>query len=66
MLLEMWLPPGKSLEKTLDIVDGLAQTWLRIVQDVDFDMFKGFQSEAELEDYFLNHQYQDNVTVIAG
>ncbi|XP_060584993.1 ATP-binding cassette sub-family A member 2-like [Ruditapes philippinarum] len=44
----------------------MACTWLNLVKDVDMNIFTGFSTEDELEYYFLNRQFQDNVTVVAG
>lgn len=50
----------------IQVLDGLSHGWLELVHNIDFNVFHGFQTEHELEHYFLNNQYHDNVTVIAG
>ena len=40
--------------------------WLSVFNDIDLDVFRGFSTERELETYFLNQQYHDNISVIAG
>lgn len=37
-----------------------------VFNDINLDVFRGFASEVELEAYFLNQQYHDNISVIAG
>ena len=47
-------------------MDRVACAWLSVFSGIDLDVFRGFSSEEELEDYFLNQQYHDNISVVAG
>jgi hypothetical protein len=55
-----------TLSQVFSFLDNIACAWLNLVKDVDMNFFTGFSSEDELEYYFLNRQFQDNVTVVAG
>nr|APD26542.1 ATP-binding cassette transporter subfamily A member 2 protein [Brachionus koreanus] len=62
-----------SRNKTLDIlmeqietIDSAACSWLSLVSGVNLNIFKGFNDEQDLVDYFLQQAYNDNVTVIAS
>ena len=49
-----------------DVMDRIACAWLSVFSGIDLDVFRGFSSEEQLEDYFLNQQYHDNISVVAG
>ncbi|XP_053380428.1 ATP-binding cassette sub-family A member 2-like isoform X1 [Mercenaria mercenaria] len=55
-----------TLSHVFAVLDSLSCAWLDLMKDVDLDIFTGFSTESELEYYFLNRQYHDNVTVLAG
>ncbi|KAL4218636.1 ATP-binding cassette sub- A member 2 [Mactra antiquata] len=55
-----------GLLEMVTVLDSLSQSWLDVMKDINFDIFHGFETEKELEHYFLNKQYHDNVTVVAG
>lgn len=55
-----------SVLNTVHMLDLLSCAWLEMTRNIDFDVFRGFGTEEELEYYFLNRQYHDNVTVLAG
>ncbi|KAH3795730.1 hypothetical protein DPMN_149289, partial [Dreissena polymorpha] len=52
--------------QTISQFDHASCTWMAIFGDVNMNVFRGFSTEVELEDYFLNKQFHDHVTVIAG
>ncbi|KAL3870668.1 hypothetical protein ACJMK2_038713 [Sinanodonta woodiana] len=51
---------------TVSILDRGARGWLSFVDGINLDVFKGFKTERELQDYFLKKQQANNVSVIAG
>lgn len=55
-----------QLDHALTVLDTLSCVWLSLMEDIDFNVFKGFRTERELENYFLTQQFHDNVTVLAG
>ena len=57
---------GDLLSPLYDTMDKLACAWLSVFNGINLDVFRGFSSEKELETYFLNQQYHDNNSVIAG
>nr|UOU03311.1 ATP-binding cassette subfamily A2 [Brachionus rubens] len=64
---------GKSTNSTtetlldqIDKIDSAACSWLSLMSGVNLNIFKGFNDEKDLVDYFLNQAYFDNVTVIAS
>ncbi|WAR31434.1 ABCA2-like protein [Mya arenaria] len=73
----LWKMTDNSTSAVVDVlvkhgqraVSGLGDLtclWLTGVGSVNLDLFRGFSSEADLENYFLTRQFRDNVTVIAG
>ena len=62
--------PDKTMQQDLlikiDMIDSAACSWLSLMSGVNLDLFKGFASEKDLVNYFLNNAYSDNATVIAS
>ncbi|CAF0720825.1 unnamed protein product, partial [Brachionus calyciflorus] len=56
----------KTLLSQIDIIDSAACSWLSLMSSVNLNLFKGFNDEKDLVEYFLNQAYFDNVTVIAS
>ncbi|XP_060596060.1 ATP-binding cassette sub-family A member 2-like isoform X2 [Ruditapes philippinarum] len=52
-----------TLSQVFSFLDNIACAWLNLV---NMNIFAGFSTEDELEYYFLNRQFQDNFTVVAG
>jgi len=52
--------------RQLDNVDQAACSWLALVAGINVNVFRGFATEADLVNYFLNDAYSNNVTVIAS
>ncbi|KAK3602190.1 hypothetical protein CHS0354_004706 [Potamilus streckersoni] len=50
----------------VSILDRGARGWLSFVDGINLDVFKGFKTERELQDYFLKKQQANNISVIAG
>lgn len=50
----------------LDLVDNAACGWLSLMKGININVFKGFATEGELVDYFLNDAYANNVQVLAS
>ncbi len=57
---------NQELVDKIEIIDSAACSWLTIMSGVNLDIFKGFANEHDLVDYFLNHAYSKNQTVIAS
>ena len=60
------VPSVKFFIDQLDVVDNAACSWLSLIKGIKLDIFKGFRTEEELVDYFLNQAYHDGVTVLAS
>nr|QUF59426.1 ATP-binding cassette transporter Abca2 [Brachionus angularis] len=54
------------LVEKVDMIDSAACSWLSLMSGVNLNVFKGFDNEEDLVNYFLNNAYFDNVTVIAS
>lgn len=50
----------------LDLVDNAACGWLSLMKGININVFKGFATEEELVNYFLNDAYANNVQVLAS
>ncbi|XP_052239441.1 ATP-binding cassette sub-family A member 2-like isoform X2 [Dreissena polymorpha] len=64
--LDLNIPEASVFLKEIDSVDNAACTWMTLMSGLNFDVFKGFASEWELVDFFLNEQYKQNVSAVAG
>ena len=60
------VPTVKFFIGQLDVIDNAACSWLSLIKGIKLDIFKGFHTEEELVDYFLNQAYHDGVTVLAS
>ena len=50
----------------LDVIDNAACGWLSLIKGIKLDIFRGFRTEEEVVEYFLNEAYNDGVTVLAS
>ena len=50
----------------LDEVDIAACSWLSLINGVNLNVFRGFASEEDAVDYFLDTAYGENVSVLAS
>jgi ATP-binding cassette subfamily A (ABC1) protein 2 len=57
---------NQVLINKIEAIDSADCSWLTIMSGVNLDIFKGFANEHDLVDYFLNHAYSKNQTVIAS
>jgi len=55
-----------ALLNQLRSVDAAACSWLQLMTGINLHVFRGFATENDLVDYFLNDAYASNVTVIAS
>nr|QNH67857.1 ATP-binding cassette transporter subfamily A member 2 [Brachionus rotundiformis] len=57
---------NEKLMDQIDTIDSAACSWLWLMSGANLNIFKGFNDEEDLVEYFLNQAYFDNVTVIAS
>ena len=57
---------SQSLINDLNTISSIACSWLYLMSGVNLNVFKGFENEEDLVDYFLKDAYQANQTVIAS
>ena len=62
----MTVPNTTFFLHQLDVVDNAACSWLAILQGISVNVFRGFETEEGIVDYFLKEAYQDNITVFAS
>ncbi|UYV63452.1 ABCA2 [Cordylochernes scorpioides] len=50
----------------LAVIDNAACGWIHLMSGLSLNIFRGFDSQADLLKYFQNQAYHDNVTVLAS
>ena len=62
----MTIPHVSFFIHEIDMIDNAACTWLTLLSGINLNVFKGFETEWEMSEYFLTRQYVENITAIAG
>ena len=52
--------------KQLTTIDKAACSWISLISGINLNVFKGFNNENDLVQYFLRRAYHDNYTVLAS
>lgn len=60
------VPDSDGFRRHLKSIRNAACSWVELSANLTFDVFKGFDTEKDLVDYFLEKAYFDNVTVFAS
>lgn len=60
------VPDSNEFLQQLHITRNAACSWVEMMSNVSFDIFKGFDTEQDLVDYFLTKAYWENVTIFAS
>uniref|UniRef100_A0A914W7B2 ABC transporter domain-containing protein n=1 Tax=Plectus sambesii TaxID=2011161 RepID=A0A914W7B2_9BILA len=60
------VPRTEELLEELDVTHNAACSWLDALNHTQLNVFRGFENETTLVDYFLTRAYWDNVTVFAS
>ncbi|XP_050394470.1 ATP-binding cassette sub-family A member 2 [Patella vulgata] len=60
------IPTVQEYLHMLDVIDHAANMWLGMTEGISLNVFQGFETEADMVDYFLTKAYRNNDSVIAG
>lgn len=50
----------------LDVIGIAACSWQTLMRGLSFNIFRGFQTEDQMLDYFKTKAYRTNTTILAG
>lgn len=59
-------PSVENYMKQITTIDKAACSWISLISGINLNVFKGFEEEKDVVEYFLHQAYHDNYTVLAS